>query len=305
MTNKDHTQPHEHSTNWKDWERSGENAISAARKLLECKQYNYACYVGQEALELYVKALLIQHDPQIDVAKEVGHSAWLYFFDVTKEHIGSTPKHNPSMWDIIFGMLTKHRGDIFSKMKNPESQDQMWLAHILAPSAMKSNDIPFYKSPGQAKNEIRKASDEVIKQCDPRLTKFVENIIQNRFLEDFTPRDAFKVLMSCKDVPGVDDQAFGRLVPLLALVKHLNALLLAMVHQQCTRYPTIVDGQAVKFSKDEITILGIEDVDYKSKRYVTTVSYTPAMTQSMLDKFETVIADIKYYLDYTDKIKSS
>ena len=300
MTNKNHTQIHKHSTDWKDWEKSGENALNTARKLLECEQYNYTCYVGQEALELYVKALLIQHDSQIDVA-EVGHSAGLYFFDATKEHTSSTSERNPGMWDIIHSMLTKHRGDIFSKMKNPESWNKIWLAQILAPSAMKNNDVLFYKSPGQTKSKIRRAEDEVMKQCDPQQAELVKKATKGRSLKDFLPRDAFKVLMLYKDTLNVDDKAFKRLVPLLALANHLNALLLAMVHQQCTRYPTIVDGQAVKFSKDEINMLGIEDVNYKSKRSVTTVSYTPAMARNILDKFEAVIADIKYYLHYTGK----
>ena len=298
MTNKDHAQPRDHSTDWTDWEKSGENALSAARKLLECEQYNYACYVGQEALELYVKALLIQHDPQIDVAREVKHNAGLYIFDAVKEYASSMSERNPDMWNIIDSMLTKQREDLGCKMRDPKSWNKIWLAHILAPSAIKDNDVPFYKSPGQTKKEIRKANDDVMEQCDPQLAEFAEGVTNGRFLEGFPSKDAFRILMSYKNKPDVDNTAFRRVVPILALQENLNALLLAMVHQQCTRYPTIVDGQAVKFSKDEISEYGIADVDYKSKWYVTTTSYTPAMAQNMMDKFEAAIADIKYYLDY-------
>lgn len=305
MTNKDHAQPRDHSTDWRDWERSGENALSAARNLLEWGQYNYACYVGQEALELYVKALLVQHDPQIDVAKEVKHNAGLYFFDATKKHTRSAHEHNPEMWSIIHDTLTKHQEDLGCKMREPKSWNKIWLAHILAPSAIKDNDVPFYKSPGQIKSEIRKAKDDVMEQCDPQQAEFVKKVTKGRSLEDLSPKDAFEMLMSFKNKPGVDNTAFRRLVPLLALLGHLNALLLAMIHQQCTRYPTIVDGQAVRFSKDEIRNLGIKDVDYKSKRYVTTTSYTPAMAQNMLAEFEAVIVDIKRYLDYTARVVKS
>ena len=305
MTSKDHAQPYKHSTDWRDWERSGENALRAARKLLECEHYNYACYVGQEALELYVKALLVQHDPQIDVENEVGHNAWLYFFDATKEHASSMSEYNPGLWNTIDSPLTKLRNDLNSKMENSESQDKMWLAHRLAPSAIKGNDVPFYKSPGRIKKEIRRANDDAMEQCDPQQVRHMERLTKSRFLEDFPSKAAFKDLMSHKNKQDADNTPFRRLVPLLALEKHLNALLLAKVHQQCTRYPTIVDGQAVKFSKDEISEYGIADVDYKSKWYVTTTSYTHAMAQSMLDEFEAAIAGIKYCLDHTAKILES
>ncbi len=63
----------------------------------------------------------------------------------------------------------------------------------------------------------------------------------------------------------------------------------------------IVDGQSVKFSKDEIAGLGISGVDYGGKRYVTNAHYTQEVAQNMLAKFEAVIEDIKHCLHYDYK----
>lgn len=44
----------------------------------------------------------------------------------------------------------------------------------------------------------------------------------------------------------------------------------------------IVDGQSVKFSKDEIAGLGISGVDYGGKWYVIHAHYTQEVAQNML-----------------------
>lgn len=298
MTNKDQTDKYNHSSDWKEWETSGENALNTARDLLKCRRYNYACYVGQEALEMYVKAFLVQHDKDIDLANEVGHSAWLYFFNATIEYTSGMSEYNPVMHNISKNTMEKQRDNIGSKMQNPEMWGKIWLAYILAPSAMKDVDVIPFKHPGQVKNEIKNAQNDLISCCNPQLVQFLKDITGGRPIEDLPLGQMFGVLMSYKDKPGVNDKTFKRLVPLLALLKHSNAMYLAHVHQQCTRYPMIVYGQSVRFSKDEISRLGISDGEYKSKRYVTNTHYTQKVAQNMLNKFEIVIDDIKYYLHH-------
>ena len=301
MTNDDKTDTNKHSSDWKDWETSGENALNTARDLLKCGRYNYACYVGQEALEMYTKALLVQHDKDIDLVKEVSHSAGAYFFNAPIEYTSGMSKRNPDMRNISKSTMEKLRDDIGSKMQNPEMWNKMWLKSILAPSTMKDADVIPFKHPGQTKNKIRNAENDLISCCDPQLVQFLKYITDGRPIEDLPLRHMYERLMSYKDKPGVNDKSFKRLVPLLPLLKHSNAAYLAHIHQQCTRYPMIVDGQSVRFTKDEIYTLGISDGDYKSKRYVTNAHYTQEVAQNMLNKFEIAIADIKYCLHYNYK----
>lgn len=296
MTNRTQSNPHKHSSDWKDWENSGKNALKAARVLLKCGQYNYACYVGQEALELYGKALLVRHDEELNM-NEVRHQTWLYFFNAVLEYSSGISKRNPDAWNTFKNMLVEIQNEIKSKIRSPEMCDGMWLRHILAPSATKDADILVYKSPGQTIKKIKNAGNRAMQQCDPQLKKFVGDITDDRSIENISMKSITKKLESAVAASSTSNtKEYKRLIPVLKLITHVHALILANIHQQRTRYPIIVDGQSVKFSINEINNLGISNTDYESKRYVTNASYTADVAKSMFDMFEAAIDDIKRYL---------
>ena len=249
---------------------------------------------------MYVKALLVQHDSEIDV-NEIRHDTWLYFFNAVIEHAKDIAKFSPSAWRIIKDTLEKHRDDIKSKIQCPEIWDKSWLAYILAPSIAKDADAVYYKFPGRVRNEITDAGDGVIQQCDTRLVKIAENVTDGRFMDDFPTEMVFERLKSLTASTNISDTIeFKRLFPLLALTRHLNTMIRGLIHQQCTRYPFVVDGHSVTFPRNQIEELGIADSGYGNKRYVTNISYNHEVAQNLLDEFEAAVKDIVKYLHSND-----
>ena len=264
----------------KEWAVSGERALRAAEAMLKHSHYNYACYIGQEALELYVKAFLRRNDSAVDLKT---HETWKPLLDmicrrtnrrISGKKVGAETKRQ------VMNTL-KQISDIFqTKMSNESFKQELWQRHIKDPNSILCDDVFVLKSSASLKSKIIDTA-EMIEQGDQSFSVVVTGLIQK-----ITGENSIIDLAKSETHPKMDFTVIDKLSKkekeplvefaiLLCSIYWLPTMFIAYSHQQYSRYPEKIKNR----------------VDY------TNSSYTYDTAKAFLERVNNTIEKIKTSLN--------
>lgn len=233
---------------WTEWEKSGKRALQAACTMLEHGHYNYACYVGQEALELFVKAFLLSHKQNADVKS---HATWKLLLKIAQERTNSSLNRKILGKEIKSQVMAtlEHISCIFeSKMGDVKFKEKLWAKHMSSPDTMLGDEVVYIKSSQKLRSHIIEVT-QTVEQSEQPLSAVVEDLIKK-----ITDSESLTALVQQKtlsnfDLSQVDSrvtkkgkESILQLTSSLYAMYWLPTIFIAYSHQQYARYPEVVNN---------------------------------------------------------------
>lgn len=265
-----------------DWAKSGAKAMMAARMLCEKEHFNYACYVGQEALELYVKAFLLDCKPSIDL-KCMGHRTWHYIIKTAKERIEfNTCTKQIKSKEQILSTFDEILNVFESKIEDKNGKQLLWLRHMSNPNTIKNDEVLFLKQPYKIKNKLGNTIESI--KVEP-LYAVTSHLVSAITGEDMT--ESIRQTKTCskleqkmleKIFSNKKKELVREVISLLCSIYWLPTICAAYIHQQYARYPEKILASN------------------QSESRISNTCYNLGVTQALLDRIECTINEIKTHL---------
>lgn len=282
------TPPQSRRDDWKKWRESGKNALEVACLLHHHGRYSYACFVGQESLELYVKSFLLKYNPNTDPIK-IRHDPYGYVVGKLTEYVKQVESSGQPHIDMsdaqnamegIHATLRSLHGGInrtlwMKHMSSPRNAGNNLLADTMVSDKIKE-DKPTHDSMKKTQADHPELSFVLPTLNEPDIATSIEMsranlktyIISIANLGSKNPAKAF----------AEHKWSIMESMSFFFVVRWNATISIAQSHQQYARYPENVDD---------------------SKYTASNAAYTKEVSQDLLDRVSHTIYEIETTLDAT------